>query len=120
MTISQLEEDVLLEVAYVRNVPWALWDLLGRRARWDAAGLRHAAISCALTSASFVTWRLQYLHELPWTLTRGDIPKNLEDLASKARPEDETAAKVWDLLRVGYPNDDIVRAYVAAPGVLLF
>lgn len=109
-TIAALEEDMMLEVQYVHTLPAAIWGLLASRSSWDAVALRHAGMSGCLTSASFIMWRLQYLHQLPWTLVQGNIENNLADLASSPQPTEETSGKIWGLLQMNYPRQDIVDA----------
>ena len=84
-TIDRLEEDILVEVQYVHTLSDKIWELLGRRCLWDGVSLRSASMSSALTSASFIMWRLQYLHELPWTLVQGDVEANLDNLVAVSR-----------------------------------
>ena len=64
----------------------------------------------ALTSASFIQWRWQYLRGYPWCVCRGDIGANLDDLVSSPRPMDDTTANIWDLMKMKFPKEDLVAA----------
>ena len=52
---------------------------------------------------------------LPWSLGRGDIVHNLEQLARGPRPSDPVALKIFDLMRLKYPMVELK----AAIGLLL-
>ena len=94
LNIDSLEADVLQEVSYVHSLPAATWELLAPRCMWDGFSLRHAGMSASLTSAGFVFWRLRYVRALPWTLVRGDVDKNLDDLLHSSKPAEETRGKI--------------------------
>ena len=86
MSIDSLEEDILVEVNYVHSLAGPLWDRIGQKCKWDGTSLRHAGMAGSMTSASFIMWRLQYLHELPWTLCRGNIDEKLRELEEGPKP----------------------------------
>ena len=110
MNVDSLEADVMQEVSYAHSLPAAIWELLASRCMWDGFSLRHAGMSSSLTSASFVFWRLRYVRALPWTLVRGDVDKNLDDLMHGSKPSEETSAKIWQLLKISYPRAEIKAA----------
>lgn len=108
-TLAALEDDLKLEVRFVHNIAGEIWDFVGAACMWDAVGLRNASMASSLTACGFMMWRLRFLHELPWTLTRGDISANLKALEQDEEPADETSAKIWRLCRMHYPRDDIIQ-----------
>lgn len=110
MTVDSIEGDMLVEVNYIEGLPMDLWDLLGGRSMWGGILLRSAAISSSLTATGFMFWRLRIFHEWPWSLCRGDIESNLEELVESEEPSDQMTKKVWRLLRMGYSRPELVSA----------
>ena len=49
--------------------------------------------------------------EGPWNLCSGDsIDENLNKLALQEKPREDTSAKIWSLLRLNYPRQQVVLA----------
>ena len=38
----------------------------------------------------------------------GDVPTNLDNLVAGARPKQPVAAKIWNLLKTGWPRADLI------------
>ena len=67
-------------------------------------------MSASLASAGFVFWRLRHVRALPWTMVRGDVDKNLDDLLRSSKPTEETSGKIWHLLKLSYTRAKINAA----------
>ena len=106
-TVSALEADLVHEAEYVAGIAEPIWAFFGQVLGWEGSSLRQAAISGSVISAGFILWRLRHLHEHPWTLCRGDLDKNLDELQEGPAPTEETALKVYNLVRMGYSRDAI-------------
>lgn len=110
MTVEGIESDIVSELQYVQTLPGEIWDLLGERSMWDGIRLRSAASASSFTAAGFMFWRLRIFHELPWRLCRGDVHDNLSVLAASDMPSDQVTQRIWRLMRMGYPKEEVASA----------
>lgn len=103
------------EVAYLWSVPDKVWSFVVEALPAEVSSIelrsdtiRSAAVSCAYISKVF----FGPLRQLPWSLaTSENIEAQVLDLWSLDEPPlDDTAARIWQLGRVGFDLADVVRA----------
>jgi hypothetical protein len=82
--------------------------VLSSTSSFAAAELRRQCIGGSYKQVGFILYRLQSASVLPWSLTQGDRAKNLADLKSGPSPSDSTSYKIWQLLRLGYPEETLL------------
>lgn len=100
--IEILEGEVYEELAYTSAIDMNVFEVIGEAVGWTGARLRHEAVASALTQGGFIMSRLRVARRLPWSLAIGDLQHNLDSLSSGPPPAEETAAKVFGLLGLGY------------------
>ena len=82
------------ELEYLRNVNDETLQRLADIAQSSVGPLRHAVLSSALRSCAFMDWRIfTDADSLPWTLCRGDIAQNLQDLKRQCQPPTDIVSR---------------------------
>jgi len=93
------------ELAWLEGLKPLTWQRLAHLAGNETTpqALRSEALLGGQAACSFVTNRvLTAAKGMPWCLARGDLDAKLKDLASLSEPPaDDTAAKVYRLVRQG-------------------
>ena len=92
----------------MQQVPNAVWQTLTCSLGLDF-NLRRACLSSALVAAGYITEGLRYAKEFPWSLVQGDADVRLEELSSQECPAEETAKKIWLLLKMGFDRQVLKR-----------
>ena len=92
-----------------------VWEALAlcHKPEWRVTAfvVRGEALSAAYTSGGYFHWKcLRATEQLPWTLGRGDVNTNLDELMAGPKPTQPTAQKIWELLKFGHSREPIVNA----------
>lgn len=102
--VEDIEAELECEQEALCSIPFVVWEALATIAGSTPHLVRHRSLLAGHVQASYLEWRLQDAHRLPWALCRGDMQENLERLAAEPRPDDEgCAAKIWELMRLNVP-----------------
>lgn len=97
--LEKLKEGVQEQWDYLSSLSDSTWETLASVCGMYPAEYRHTVLEKALTSMSFITFRIFSAAEsLPFSLLRGDLNENLDSLVSGEAPEEPVAAKVRMLL----------------------
>jgi hypothetical protein len=75
----------------------------------NAPSLRSQCLEAAHVSVAFMARRFAVAKTAPWTLAVGDIDANLTALGEGVEPLDTTAAKIHQLVRLGYARDELIE-----------
>lgn len=111
VTYTELWQSVSEEMLWVSQLPLPVWDVLASVSETTPAALRSNCIAAAHCSKHFF-WRrvLQPAGQRPWSLSRGDLRQNLEQLRSEGGDEhDPFTLQMWLLLKAGFPVQQLVR-----------
>ena len=92
------------EVKWLISVSDSVWSAMGGICKWTGDFLKDKCIMGGHISYHFL-WRrvLAPASELPWTLCRGDIVANLQELAAGNCPEEPIASQLWQLMQIDFP-----------------
>lgn len=114
MQSASLKAGCVEELGWIQSLPLGVWTKLAavvgpgcsaRELRSDA--LEAADVSMAYADKKF----FRELGGMPWALAQGNISENLDKLATEARaPDDETAKKIWSLVKAGTNRVELVEA----------
>ena len=73
--------------------------MLAGIAQMDAHALREQCVYGGHRALAFMEFRfLSHAAELPYSLPRGDVDANMTALKAGAKPSEEVAGKIWELL----------------------
>ena len=88
------------ELEYLDHVEMDVWKVLALHVKMDEIELRCHVIQAGHIQKAFVNVRtLERFKQPPWSLCRGDVVKNLENLRDKAMPFEPTTFKIWKLMQ---------------------
>ena len=106
---DELWEVLAGDMKWLLEVPDMVWTSIANVANTTGTDIRAHCIRGGHASFHFF-WRrvLEPAGRLPWTLVRGDLQGNLNDLAAGACPEDPVSAKLWKLCQDEYPPHQLV------------
>ncbi|CAE7353419.1 unnamed protein product, partial [Symbiodinium sp. CCMP2456] len=109
---QKLKEDIQSEYSFLEHLPERVWALLAERVELSADMLRNKVIAGATISWAFIEWKvLQVASALPWSLCRGDVRANIEQLSDRpVAPAEPTARKIYQLARGGVNMVRLQRA----------
>jgi hypothetical protein len=108
LRLPSLEFMIDEEMRILGELPGLVWSSLAGLCRCEAGPLRSNVIGAAMTSVAFFTWRvLSETTELPWRLAVGNKIQNLEELRGQAEPSEPLAKKIWCLLQVRFPVEQL-------------
>ena len=111
---KQLESiwDVLAkQMKWVIDLPADTYSLLGEICQLPGTDVADLCINAAHVSLHFVHRRvLAPASELPWSLVRGDVLANLDELAQGECPEEPISKNMWRLLHRGFNRAQLVAA----------
>ena len=112
LRIEALESIVQEGAAWVWNTPLDFWQKISAVLGCLAGKIRHAAMSAVMVCLGFLERRVfRAAREAPWNLCIGDsIDENLNKLVMQEKPREDTTAKIWSLLRLNYPRQQLVLA----------
>ena len=98
------------ELKWVISLPDHIWRSLAEFAGRDPLAVRGDIIHAAHISYHFL-WRrvLEPAQGLPWSLCRGNLQQNLEDLAAEDCPDEPVSSQLWMLWHGGYSQDQCVQ-----------
>ena len=111
LRLETLQKAASEELDLITELSDVFWSKLAALVPGTTAQLiRSWCMESSLTSAAFMTRKFfRVAKQLPWSLAIGDIHQNLELLALQEEPEEETASKIWQLLRMGYNRASLVE-----------
>ena len=72
--------------------------------------LRDQVATSVAIQVGYTEAKLREARGLPWCLGRGDVHLNLEGLARQARPCEPVARKIYALMQLQYPMEELVAA----------
>ena len=106
---QELYDCIQSEMQYVAAISEGAWQLLGSVCDTSGAALRSAVISAAHTSVAFLMHRvLAPANKGPWSLRRGDLVANVQQLAEQDEPQEPTTKKIWHVARMGYSEGQLL------------
>lgn len=100
-------DDMVAEVEYITTLTDEVLQLACESVGAPARALRDELIQCAAVQAGFFRMRLRPAFEPPWDLCSGDVRANLAKLASGDCPHELVSSKIWRLLRMGFPAEEL-------------
>jgi hypothetical protein len=96
---DEMQNAVNEELQYLSNISSSTIERLADIAHVAPGKLLHAVYACSLRSVAFMDWRVfSDANALPWSLCRGDIQNNLENLKNEPSPADLNARKLLVVL----------------------
>ena len=100
---GQLWHTAASEVKWLVDLRESTWEAIGAASGMDAMDLRDKAIRAAHISFHFL-WRrvLEPSADLPWSLARGDVEANLQELADGDCPDEPFSKHIWQLYHGNY------------------
>lgn len=106
-----MRQDMVGKVNAVAALPSEVWSLLGSLCGTNGIDLMSACIQASHKALAFFEFRVLSAAEgLPWSLCRGDISWNLEQLKDGSCPEhSDVASKAWQLLQMGHSRTVLIR-----------
>lgn len=111
MRAEALQSLMSEEADWVLNLPEAFCSRLEATTGTCRSLLQHEAASAAMVCCAFLERRLfRAARQLPWRLCRGSIIDNLKELRDQKEPAEDLANKLWQLLRLGYPLQQLEQA----------
>ena len=87
----------------VSSLELPLFEQLGKACSASGDQLADSVLFATQVQIGYGEYRLRLVRRLPWTLLHGDLEENLRALSAGPCPDDETAMKIWILLRAGTP-----------------
>ena len=107
-----IKDSMLSELAWLEGLDGSLWDTMAAlftpEDNFPASAIQSEVLHGAHAAAGYFHWKtLRRVHDLPWSIARGDQDANLEALKCGPRPTHPTASKIWGLLQAGYSRDKI-------------
>ena len=119
MTVLRVRQHLADAVNRLAFMALDVWFLLGHYSGQDPAHFRSCCMKALHRFLAFLSFRcLDKATALPFSLCRGDIATNLEELAAGPRPQDAVAAHIWDLATDESIDQDRLRRIVALLGDL--
>jgi hypothetical protein len=103
-----LQIEICDELAYLNGLPMEIWSLVAVGCSLSSFDLRSKCVQGGYIQASFIFWRLRAATRLPWSLVIGDRRQNLLDLAAGPSPGDLTSWKIYQLMQLGFPIDQLL------------
>jgi hypothetical protein len=102
--LPEVEEKLQEELSWIASIEPFVWQRLASFVPGlTSATLKNDCIWAANISASFMERKaLSVARGLPWSLARGDMNSNLDQLLHGPPPVDPTAQKIKKLLELGY------------------
>ena len=109
--LEEIDWEIASEVCFVESISEQVWNTIAKAVGATSAALRDRTIAAAHAQASALRWRLAEHRELPLSLLHGDRRANLGELRlQEERPvELGIAAKIWDLLQINFPVEQILE-----------
>ena len=104
-----LQTEIYDELAYLNSIPMEIWSLLAVGCSLSSSELQSKCVQGGYIQASFIFMRLRAATRLPWSLVIGDRRQNLADLAAGSPPEDLTSLKIYRLMQLGFPIDQLLE-----------
>jgi hypothetical protein len=99
---DRLWEAMTAAMERVVAIPMSAWDSLALCSGASGQSLRAECFHACHRSIAFARYRIfAPAKALPWSLCRGNIAENLDRLGAGPRPDEDIAAKIWDLLDLG-------------------
>jgi hypothetical protein len=99
---TQIEAEIGDEVCWLQETPQEVWSAISCGMGFRG-NLRDETISASVTAAAYIQEGLRYYNKFPWSLLHGDPDTALSALeALEDCPEEETARKIWILLKMGF------------------
>ncbi|CAE7795714.1 unnamed protein product [Symbiodinium sp. CCMP2592] len=100
---QKLKGDIDMEYGFLEHLPEQVWALLAERLALSAEALRSKVIAGATVSRAFLEWKvLQVASALPWSLCRGDVRANIQQLSDRrGAPAEPIARKIYHLAKGG-------------------
>ena len=107
---DEIWEVLCTDMKWLVDLPGFIWQAVASVAKMDADEFRGSCVAKAHICFHFF-WRrvLEPAGHLPWTLVRGDLLQNLEDLAKGSEPEDPVSSKLWQLSQRGFSKATLVK-----------
>ena len=72
--------------------------------------LRDQVATSVAVQVGYTEAKLRDARGLPWCLGRGDVHHNFQCLAWQAKPFEPVARKIYALMQLHYPRDEVVAA----------
>ena len=108
---SALWEIMCEEMMWVATLGQVVWEKLAHISGACAHDLKSDCIRASHVSFHFF-WRrcLKVAGGLPWSLARGNLEQNLDDLVSGPCPHESVAKQIWLLMQVKFPVQLLCQA----------
>ena len=111
MQLEYLRECLLEERTLLGALADTVWASVASVCGWSSQQLRGRVLRAGHVAIAFITARtLWEAEKMPWSIATGDVGRNLDHLEASTRPTEPTAAKVWDLVHMGYNRVQLKQA----------
>ena len=107
--LADIEQAVDGEVAKAMQVSGLVLQQLAATCGLTTHSLHDEVCTAAMIQRGYLASKLREVHGWPWKLCRGNVLENLENLKRGEKPDDDTAGKIWELMRLEWPVDDIAK-----------
>lgn len=111
--LAEIDEELLVELQYVARMPDEVWAELAHMTTFAGPVLQSRCIAAATTAVGYIKHKLQEARRGVWALLHGDRLANVQVLAAQSKPEDEVLAKIWELMRLGFPASLVLEGLEA-------
>ena len=109
---SYISETLLQELLVDDRLALRSLEVEGMDLDMTVIGLKAAVLKAAHTSLAYADTKcFSTLRKLPWSLSRGDLATNVQQLISRPGPPDHpVAAQIWHLGSLGLPGRASLKA----------
>ena len=101
LTLPDIDREMDEQATKVLTIPEHTIAELARTADMSCTELRDGNCQSVDVQMVYARHGLREVRQQPWTLCRGDVVQNLNDLHAGAKPTEEVSARIWDLLEMG-------------------
>jgi len=107
--LKTIEDEMQASLLYVMNLPELVIQIFAESSGINEHQLRQEATQAATVQVAHSGGALREVCGHPWSLAVGDVRASLQCLSSGARPREETAAKIFDLMEIGVAIEELVH-----------
>lgn len=109
-SVGEVNRVSQLEIATALELPDVVLHCLASCCRLSVTALRGDIARAVAVQGGYMRHRFREAERLPWSLVGGDVAGKVKALAAAEKPLDDTARKIWELARLGYPMTELVDA----------
>lgn len=108
--ISEIDQVIEQEAQVAISMPDAILDFVASTCGLPVPQLRGRVARALAVQAGYMQHKFRDARRLPFSLVGGNVREKLLQMAAGGRPEDETAATIYELLKLGYPLVELEQA----------